>query len=514
MKKKVMTVLMAAIMVGSCMTTVLADNVDIKVDGLMQVNDSDIINVNGYNLLGMRDVFEMLGAEVKWNSDKRLVTATKGDTTVLLYVDSNEATVNGETVKLPAKCKIVDNSVYIPIRFVSEALGCEIDWNEDSRLISIKATDGEYVLLNTGDTVTETTYAVTYEEALAMAVKKSSDLKTLDDTMVYLDELRDDLGDNMKLLDIQGGQINSSVIDDSKPLDEQIAAQLAMQNNIESVITVARSIKNVDIQEQLRSVNEQMIKDSLELMLKNYTSTIKTTEMQISLLEQSIELGKQNIENLELKHSLGYTSEYDLNAAKTEQKTNETNLETLKLNLASQKQNLKTFLGVNADYELYVGYDVTFDTLKDVKLESYVTIQREADPSIKVLKSKVTLAEYNKRTNSAYDSESTLSVENELKASQRALSDGKDNLEKNIRNGYNTLKQLEEQNKSLKLAVEQAKADYNKAVAAYKAGNATLLQVNQAKLGITSAEKAVEENAINYDMASFSFEHPYLLSGN
>jgi outer membrane protein TolC len=186
----------------------------------------------------------------------------------------------------------------------------------------------------------------------------------------------------------------------------------------------------------------------------------------------------------------------------------------LQLNLANEKQTLNNLLGLDANEDVYVEFEVSFDALDDVDLEKYVTSKRESDPSIKTLKNTVTLAEYKERTNKSYDSESTLSVRNELNSAKRALSDGQDSLETNIRSAYNNIRQLEENNKMLLRAVEQAKADYNSVVTSYKSGLATEYQVKQAKLGIISAEKAVEDNEQSYDLLTFTFDRPYLLSAS
>ena len=84
----------------------------------------------------------------------------------------------------------------------------------------------------------------------------------------------------------------------------------------------------------------------------------------------------------------------------------------------------------------------------------------------------------------------------------------------NIRNAYNSIKQLEEQNKAKKAAVDKAIETYNSVVVSYQAGMATAYQVSQAKMGILNAEIAVEQNALDYDMLVFTFERPYMLSSN
>ncbi len=512
--KKRLTALFLASTIAFSAVPAMAEEVSIEVDGLVEANTGTVINSNGYNLLGMRDVFEILGADVSWDSAKRCVTAKKDDKTITLYVDTNRAYVNDVNVKLPTKCVNLEGSIYVPVRFVSDALGYEIEWSQEKNRISINTGNEKYTLLDITPDITDDTMVITYEEALEMALDKSSSLKNIEDSVDYLDEMREDLGDLIWSLDQQQSQINSNLFDLEQETDEILAAQLSMQENIESTIEVARNIKNVEIQKSMVEVNEEMVSDGVELALKSYINNIKSTQSQIELLESSVKLGQENISNLELKNKLGYESDYNLETAKTNQLENESNLQVLKLNLENQKQSLNNLLGLDANQDIYVESEVTFDALKDVSLETYVDSKRETDPSIKTLKNTVTLAEYKERTNAAYDSESEIGVRNELNTAKRDLEDGKDTLETNIRAAYNNIKQLEENNKTLLRAVEQAKSDYNSVVTMYNSGMATEYQVKQAKLGILSAEKDVEDNARNYDMLTFTFERPYLLSSN
>jgi outer membrane protein TolC len=513
MKKKLVAMVLASSMVFSSVPA-MAGEVNFEIDGLVEANAGTVINRQGYNMLGMREVFELLGASVEWNSVKRCVTAEKDGVTVVLYVDTNKAYVDGESVKLPTNCVNVDGHIYVPVRFVSDAFGYDITWEAEARKIVINTGKDKYTLLEVTPDITDETKVLTYDEALALALKNNSSLKDIDESVDYLDELRDDLGDLIWSLDQQESMYSSNLFNLSQQTNDILAAQLALQTNIESTIEAARSIKNVEIQKQMVDVNKEMVSDGVELALKSYLNNIKSTQTQISLLSAKVELGKENIENLELKNKLGYESDYNLQSAKTSQLADESSLKMLQLNLANEKQTLNNLLGLDANEDVYVEFDVSFDALDDVDLEKYVTSKRESDPSIKTLKNTVTLAEYKERTNKSYDSESTLSVRNELNSAKRSLSDGQDSLETNIRSAYNNIRQLEENNKMLLRAVEQAKADYNSVVTSYKSGLATEYQVKQAKLGIISAEKAVEDNEQSYDLLTFTFDRPYLLSAS
>ena len=97
---------------------------------------------NNRTMLPARFVAENLGAVVTWNSEKQEVTVTgknaKGeDITILININSDIAYVNGEQVKLDAPAFIENDRTYTPIRFISEHLGANVEWNESEQQVII-----------------------------------------------------------------------------------------------------------------------------------------------------------------------------------------------------------------------------------------------------------------------------------------------------------------------------------------------------------------------------------------
>lgn len=503
--------LMTAMLLSS--NVFAAGNVKIEVDGLAQPVSTQIMNKEGYTLVGMRDMFDMLGASVDWNDVKRCITAKKDDKTVVIYVDTNVAEIDGKKEQIqPVGVEIVDGTTLVPLRFVSEVFGAKVEWNMDTQTISIQNDTGKYLLLNDKQSVPADTTVISFDDALAMAKDNNSQLKNIDDAVDYLDDIRDDLGNNLHTIDEYGIYLNKFALSGGSSVSNSDALQLSLYENVASSIALVRNIKNIDTKKSETKLNEEMVNDSIQLGLISSINDIKTYEMNIQLLEQSIAVAEQSLENTKLKYELGMESEYNYKTEQTNLKTSKSNLESLKLGLQNQKHNLKTLLGVKADEEIYIDDDVKFDTLDDLNLEVFITKKTQADPSIVLLKDALEIAKYNQRTSAALTSENDIEVANNVKSAQRSLEDAQDQMEKNIRNTYNTLKQLEENNTKLLLAVDQAKSDYNAVVASYQAGKATKLQVEQAKLGILSAEKAVEDNSISYENLSFCLKRPYLLS--
>lgn len=92
---------------------------------------------SGRTLMPIRALVEALGAQVEWNAETRVVTIIKGETTVSLALDSTLATVNGEEVALEVAAKVVDGRTVVPARFVSEGLGLYVSWLAQHRTIVV-----------------------------------------------------------------------------------------------------------------------------------------------------------------------------------------------------------------------------------------------------------------------------------------------------------------------------------------------------------------------------------------
>ncbi|MBM3497555.1 MAG: DUF4377 domain-containing protein [Armatimonadetes bacterium] len=92
----------------------------------------------GRTLVPLRAIFEWLGADVDYDSTTRRIEATKGAHVVRLQLDSARAYVDGASVALEAPATSISGRAYVPLRFVSEALGAEVDWDADSRTVTVQ----------------------------------------------------------------------------------------------------------------------------------------------------------------------------------------------------------------------------------------------------------------------------------------------------------------------------------------------------------------------------------------
>lgn len=120
--------------VSSTTIRLYIDMMEFYVNNVPNTMDVAPILKDGRTLLPIRYVVQNLGGDVQYDKVHRMVTATLGGKTVLLWVGSNMAKVDGVDVPIDAKDSrvmpiIVDpGRTMVPMRFVAEALGCDVLW--------------------------------------------------------------------------------------------------------------------------------------------------------------------------------------------------------------------------------------------------------------------------------------------------------------------------------------------------------------------------------------------------
>mgnify|MGYP000802146274 FL=1 len=99
---------------------------------------------NDRTLVPMRFLFEQMGANVNWNEETQTATATvpintntqmrtfssEKEKSVTFSIDDTTATVNGETATMDVPARLVNDKTMVPLRFLSENLGYNVEWDE------------------------------------------------------------------------------------------------------------------------------------------------------------------------------------------------------------------------------------------------------------------------------------------------------------------------------------------------------------------------------------------------
>lgn len=92
---------------------------------------------NGSTLVQLRSVFEAMGITVNWDAENESVLAEKEGKRLTMKPGENSAILNGKSVKMETAGQIIEESTYVPLRFVSESFGTLIGYDKNTRTISI-----------------------------------------------------------------------------------------------------------------------------------------------------------------------------------------------------------------------------------------------------------------------------------------------------------------------------------------------------------------------------------------
>lgn len=112
---------------------------EIVVDG--KVTSMDVApfidKASGRTLVPVRFVSEAFGFDVQWDEVDRKVTIKNQLKTIELTIGSKTAYVNGEPVEMDVAPIIKDSRTFVPLRFVSEAMGYNVFWDGVKKTVTI-----------------------------------------------------------------------------------------------------------------------------------------------------------------------------------------------------------------------------------------------------------------------------------------------------------------------------------------------------------------------------------------
>ena len=120
------------------------DNVVLTIDsktmlknGEAQKMDVAPVIVNSRTMVPVRFIAEAFGGEVDWDDILRTAYISLQNSMVEVPVDSATIYVNGEAKTIDTPSQIISDRTMIPLRAVAEGLGLQVDYNDATRSITI-----------------------------------------------------------------------------------------------------------------------------------------------------------------------------------------------------------------------------------------------------------------------------------------------------------------------------------------------------------------------------------------
>lgn len=96
----------------------------------------------GYTQIPLRGLLEQMGATLAWDGETSKVTIDNNGTTIVMQIDNDLVYVTNKAFgevryTLRSAPMIKDSRTFVPIRFISEQLGYKVDWDGETKTVTI-----------------------------------------------------------------------------------------------------------------------------------------------------------------------------------------------------------------------------------------------------------------------------------------------------------------------------------------------------------------------------------------
>ena len=175
-------------------TAISADDcIKVMINGTYLDFDVQPIIQNNRTLVPLRAIFECFGATVNWDVGSQTVSCLLEDKKISLVVNGKNAYINAEICELDVPAMIIKDRTIVPLRFVAEALGAQVDWNSENKTVMInyektvnnsEPNDIKDKTIPDVDIMEDTEESVCHAQDVLIVVSGAKFLTTLSDTNV------------------------------------------------------------------------------------------------------------------------------------------------------------------------------------------------------------------------------------------------------------------------------------------------------------------------------------------
>ena len=160
--KKTVSILLMVVIMTMCVNVSAQTDVKVTLDGneVYFPDAKPFIDERDRVLVPIRFVSEALGALVDWENESRTAVIKQGNDEIRYTVYQPMAYLNGEMMVMDTYGILKDERTLVPIRFISELLGCTVNWDEKTSTV---------VITSPADTVEfpEPAISVNYPESIS-----------------------------------------------------------------------------------------------------------------------------------------------------------------------------------------------------------------------------------------------------------------------------------------------------------------------------------------------------------
>ena len=471
--------------VNAATGTAVGQEITVTINDIKQSFDVNPLIENGRVMVPMRHIFEALGANMQWDQDTQTVSASKENKEIQVKIGSFFAKKNNDTILMDVKPKLINGRTLVPLRFVSESLGAHVDWNAQSKAVTVSTTATD----NTQSKSTEK--ILTFGEALNMVLKQDYRLKSAKLTLERAEVVRDRTAEGF-MYSTPSGPGNGT--EDLQRL-QGLQSLLAQDSNLR----VAN--KRIDLS-----------KETINFELESLFDEIIDLEKQIELKDLNLKDQKSKLDIIKIKMDVGIESKHKYTTDQRSYEQEVQSKEVLVKSLDSSYIKFNNLLGLkeNERYKLE-RKEISMESMAKFDIDTHITRTISSDPyvwiqeqTIKNNENALNLYTYNA------GQEPYKVKEMDLSKSKTDLANMKDKLRKSLLLKYNQIQQLEEQYKATQLQIAQLEQNLALIRKQYDLGLITRIELDQLELSAAQLQYSLDSMTMQHKNLKTMLEQPYL----
>jgi len=483
MKKKLALLLaLALLMTTLAFPAAAADPVPrVIIDGQAVTFDVAPVIDNGRVLVPLRAIFEQMGAKVSWDDATKTATAVKGEVTVVVKLGSTYPTINGtvKTIDVPAKL-VEGGRILAPLRFVCEAFGGVVSWNQDTYVASVDTT-GETPAEK--ETIAPVEMTLTLQQAVDLAVKNNPQVQ-----LAAIDR-------DKKTVEYSKAKNASSKNEDNSSyygrLTEYLTPKIAERKKQQA--------------EQVYDITVNGIKIQVE---RAFYELIKSRENQ-QIAENALQRADEQLKIANSKYSVGTVAKIEVTQNEAAQAGARAALTSAQSNSRQKMLELNKLIGL--DMATVINPSGVFEfKAESFELQSLLDKAGQESMSIITAQNNYDIASWSLDFVVSYYGSGNWDAQltkEDVNSTRVMLQQAKDNMVTTVNQTYANYRSLEEQYQYLSKAVELSREAYRLRQLSYEVGMATFEDVQKASDDLHKAEAALSECIYNYNTVKSAMKY-------
>jgi outer membrane protein TolC len=440
-------------------------------------------------MVPVRFVSEALAAAVDWQPETRQVTIAKGGQKIVLTVGAARVQVAGKEVTLDAPPVIRGGRTYVPLRFVSEALGAAVTWHANERMVDIRTTEVQSpapVPTKPEQPQEQPKDPLTMSQAVELALQNNSDLQTL-----RLDAKNADM--NARLVYSQVKDIPSELID---------TLDMAQRK----YITQAKA-------EMAKKVNAYYLKATegkIKLGVQKAYYDLLNAQADVALKRQGLSRAETQLKIADISYRVGTRAKTDVLQAEAGVAAARAALAVAENNARIAEMKLNDAMGTHLMKSWQLKPEKLADDQLNMTAEEAATLAAKQRAEVLQKQEELKVAELNVELIGKYSALSTYQGvigRNDVQKAKLAIEDTKRSVSLEAAQAYYNLQAAKDALDSYEKALAAAKENYRLSILRYENGLGTTLEVMQADEELSNRENQHQSAIYQYNLAFVNFDN-------